>query len=652
MVSETADDKDQPAKAAPARLSLELKRVQTFLFSVPKKRVMEGANVLMGEALRLALSRDYLAGGYWPVPTAAVSPGAKDGAAAASPQDVLSQALATWRAAKPNPSFDSDKFLRDEAGLRYSELLEDDPAYDMARGLIARDGGHFIALFATPEHAQAFAVTAKALIAKMLPGVMLSVEIAQWGPTDWRVAPEIDGPTDSTDLAEALPLDLPPLLRCAETGQDVATRVAHTEDQLGPAKADKPGPQQRVTAAVALRYTHGKHFSRHEPVASDASTALSAGDGRLAEDRLTFDIASLLRPVLPMYDASKFIYPQHFDGLTHGRYMAVMHLDINGMGDLIKAVSRETSPTSFGGWLEQEAKIQLTYGHMRVAVRNAMVEALNSVYCPAGGYDYNSLSQRENWNRIVRFQRPYHLMMVGGDDVLVVCRAADALPLAVAFASALDSQCKQGNALKQAPISAGIGVIISPPSVPFSALHDAAEQLAGSAKAWWRGLRSAKSGGTVIDWAVTTSAWIDDPLGDRRRDQVVAGAAPLVLSGKPYRVLADDYTSDAGKRPSLAQLLDVAMALEKALKPDGKDTDDSRAARSQLKALPAQLRRGMSLGTLAWLALPAGTRDVLVKWDLASNHSPWKTVGQQTLSFVPDAIEVFELKRLGAQSTW
>ena len=90
-----------------SRVHIELQRVQTWLFAVPRLRAMVGANALLGETLRVALpnlARE--TGRPWTLaPSAEAYPGA-----------------------------DANDPLK----------AHDDPAGDSKDGILARDGGHLL----------------------------------------------------------------------------------------------------------------------------------------------------------------------------------------------------------------------------------------------------------------------------------------------------------------------------------------------------------------------------------------------------------------------------------------------------------------------------------------------------------------------------
>lgn len=119
------------------RVHIELQRVQTWLFSVPRLRAMVGANTLLGEVLRTDLPDLACETGPW--------------------------CLAPLSGNFPNAQPDDP--LRDH----------DDPAADAQQGILSRDGGHFEAVFSSG--AEAFADAAAALLRQRLPGLRFRLRV-------------------------------------------------------------------------------------------------------------------------------------------------------------------------------------------------------------------------------------------------------------------------------------------------------------------------------------------------------------------------------------------------------------------------------------------------------------------------------------------
>ena len=219
-------------------------------------------------------------------------------------------------------------------------------------------------------------------------------------------------------------------------------------------------------------------------------------------------------------------------------------------------------------------------------------------------------------------------LMLGGDDLLLVCRAETALPFVVALCEALaEYQPTSGHVAK---LTLGVGVVIARPTVPIHRLHDVAEELASSAKRRFRGLQGDRRC-SVVDWAVDSSSRIDDPLVLRRRDWIRGKQSEFrVLSRRPLDVLGSGLDTLQG-------LIAASKKLDKA-------------PRSQLRHLVDQLPRGKALSELAFEDLSHEARSALMDagidqvWEQPVEAGPW-------LTSVLDLVEVFEIERLGRAGT-
>lgn len=151
------------------KVHIELQRVQTWLFTVPRLRAMVGANTLLGEVLRVELPALAREQSSWQL---APTPGNYPSAA---PDDPLS--------------------------------TDDDPAADAKFGILSRDGGHFEALFESGAHD--FVITAAALLRRELPGLRFRISMDD---DEVRGAPSAD-----------LSTELPVLAPCEWTGRGLAS---------------------------------------------------------------------------------------------------------------------------------------------------------------------------------------------------------------------------------------------------------------------------------------------------------------------------------------------------------------------------------------------------------------------------------------------
>jgi len=486
------------------RVHIELSRVQTWLFAVPRLRAMVGANALLGETLRVALPK--LAretGRGW-----ALAP-SSERYPIAHPDDPLNE--------------------------------HDDPAVDAQHGIISRDGGHFEALFTSG--AEAFVDAAGQLLRSSLPGLRFRVSI--------------DGEPRAKSQVH-LSTELPVLAPCEWTGRGLASAIVEQGDE-------RPG----VSLDVA---------QRHEAA-------------RRAEEGTAVDVASLLRTKTKLQKLGR--PPQELKDLVGRGYLALIHADGNGVGS--------------GLGKDKSDSVRAEFFHRnRVLLRRALKKAID-VHCPDQG------------------QAPLIPLMLGGDDLLLVARAEIALPFVVTLCAELEALQKERIDFK---LTLGIGVAIAKHTIPIHRLHEVAEQLASSSKRRFRGLDADKKC-SVVDWAVFTTARVDDPEEVRRRDWLRGSGDDLrVLSQRPVDVLGEHRID------SLQGLLRGARQLV-------------RAPRSQLRYLVDQLPRGRALSELAFAELPQEVRGVLAE---AGVTSPWRRVGSASMTALLDLVEATEVSRLGRNS--
>jgi len=490
------------------RVHIELQRVQTWLFSAPRLRAMVGANTLLGETLRVSLPKVARAGG----------------ARALSP------------AMEPYPAADSQDPLKDH----------DDPAADAQDGILARDGGHFEALFA--NGADAFASKAAALLRRELPGLRFRISIDR---DEWKKS------------AVHLSTELPVLAPCEWTGRGLASEDVQQGDEH---------------ASVSMEVQR-----RHEAA-------------KRAERGQASDLASLLVATTNLKDFRRVV---ELKELVGSGYIALIHADGNGVGS---------------GAGKTEVERAAFFHGTRVLLRRAVQKAID-VFCAVALSSGNS-RQRE--------QAPLIPLMLGGDDLLVVCRADTALPFVVALCKAL-AETPRGEARFE--LTLGVGVVLAKHTIPIHRLHEVSEQLAGSAKRRFRGFPK-DAPRSVVDWAVYSTAWIDDPEEVRRRDWVRGTGRDLrVLSQRPVDVLGSGLDSLQG----------LLRGAEKIV----------AAPRSQFHYLIEQLSRGRALSELAFAELSREARTALKNvgleqvWRRSGDDGPW-------LTEVLDLVEVSEIGRLGS----
>lgn len=485
------------------RVHIELQRVQTWLFAVPRLRTMVGANAILGETLRVELPK-------------------------------LARKTGTGWTVLPSsevyPEADDNDPLKDH----------DDPAADARDGIISRDGGHFEAQF--ESGAEAFADAAGQLLRSNLPGLRFRVSVDRVARSKGQVH---------------LSTELPVLAPCEWTGRGLASE---------PIKQGKD--DHEVSLDVKQRHEAAKQ----------------------AEDWKTNDIASLISDKTKLKTLTR---AQELKELVGNGYLALIHADGNGVG----SGTRKDRPHS------EHARF---FHKNRVLLRRAVKKAIDA-HSPDTGI------------------APLIPLMLGGDDLLLVSRAEIALPFIVTLCDELDAIQKDCNGFK---LTLGVGVVVAKHTIPIHRLHEVAEQLASSAKRRFRGLKDAgEISRSVIDWAVFSTAWADDPEVIRRRDWLRGHGSELrVLSQRPVDVLGQGINSLEG-------LVNGAEKLK-------------QAPRSQLRYLVDQLPRGRALSELAFVELPQEAKGPLAE---AGVTTPWRRVSDNGswLTALLDLIEITEIARLG-----
>ncbi|MCR4412723.1 MAG: hypothetical protein NUV77_09895 [Thermoguttaceae bacterium] len=450
-------------------------------------------------------------------------------------------------------------------------------------GVLTRDGGHFAAVFADEERAKRFQRAAAEFIQERLPGVRVETRRKRISRNGQEWAASEDADPSGGAVYEAV-CDLPQAEVCEYSGNEPASK----EVEVG-------GERIRVSQSVREKYEAGRRFDR--------------GD--------THDVLGILRPHLlkglGSAEGGEQAFPAEFAELSVQGYLAVVHVDGNSVGTRFDAY-RHGFPRDF---FERWRKGEEFFHRLRVGMRRAASQAIQRVF---GGF-----RTRNNGQKL-----PLRLLMLGGDDLLLVCGAPWALAFVVELAREL--QTTTGNLPDaEGPLTVGAGVAVVHDSFPFHRAHELAEQLAQSAKR----LKSAlpRQVANVVDWLLVSESWHGDVAETRQRDLVLGD---LVLSARPYAVL-----KEAAGEKSLEQMLEDAKGLAKA-------TARDRFARGQLYALAAALAEGKHSAEFAAGALEEKTRESLrAKGYLTEEDSPWtEKMNGWRLTRILDLLELYELEML------
>ncbi|MFO0548138.1 MAG: hypothetical protein U0271_07105 [Polyangiaceae bacterium] len=318
------------------------------------------------------------------------------------------------------------------------------------------------------------------------------------------------------------------------------------------------------------------------------------------------DLASLLSAKTRLQKLERAL---ELKELVGNGYLGLIHADGNGVGSALEKSASESRRAEF-------------FQQNRVLLRRAVRRAIDDVCNRDEPRRNEEREKAEKAGKTPKVFAPLVPLMLGGDDLLLVTRAEIALPLVVTLCKELEALQRSSTEFK---LTLGVGVVIAQHTIPIHRLHEVAEQLATSAKRRFRGFKDEKEKRSVVDWAVVTSSWVDDPEEARRRDWLRGSGNELrVLSQRPVDVLGH-------RLDSLEGLLRGAQQL-------------AHAPRSQLRYLVDQLSRGRTLSELAFAELSQAAKGPLAE---AGVKEPWRRVGNGWITALLDLVEICEIVRLG-----
>lgn len=245
------------------------------------------------------------------------------------------------------------------------------------------------------------------------------------------------------------------------------------------------------------------------------------------------------------------VVPEDLDGLRHDGWIAVIHADGNGVGQVfrhfperaLRAGQKEDTQMA-GLSLDRHADLlrqfteeleAATEAALRVAVRDAT----------AG---------RDAEGTVLP-------VVVGGDDLTVVCHARVALGLARAFGLAFQEQTAARPVVRQIAaggLTAAAGIAYVKPHHPFSAAYGLAEELTASAKqVTLAGGRAMSS----LDLHVAFESTLTELAGLRARLE----AGGLARYGGPYVITSQDSPPAPGNTAGLDGAMETVSGLSSSM---------------------------------------------------------------------------------------
>jgi len=496
-------------------VELTFKRIQQFLFAVPRLKAMLGANALLGKTIR---------------------------------EDLVELV------SKHSPFSINVNGVPNQCS---TDPIDDDPFALYKKGIISRDGGHFTAAFQSKKNAEAFINAAQQKVLKKLPSVMLEASLRTESNGEFKA----EKYTTATHYGET-PTRLPQLRVCEDTGTEIANHKREEEPEYISDQVKKLEDAGDDFKKGKTKDIIGQLLEKNELPGIQKNT----------EAENTKDNSNIPKDLKELAGKSG--------------YIAVIHADGNSIGIRRKLYAgKNEKPANFDEYIENEVKNEQFFHAMRTTIRQCVLAALEKVF------SNDEIKQHK--------KLPYQLLMLGGDDLLLITQPQYAFPFVIEYSRELAKipiLYKDENINK--PISIGAGIAIASQNIPFYHLHHLAESLASSAKKLYRSQVAAQDETpkerSVVDWLVATTSWIDDIETSRQQDDLHVdknNGELYCTSAKPYFVLpdpkADENDSENKDNFNLETLWKAAKKIAKQYQEDEEDgkSNEEKLPRSKLKAL-------------------------------------------------------------------
>lgn len=579
--------------------------IQSYIFGTPRLRVMIGANAILGELWHTTLPDLFATKSSWQPIELGIDEAGNDGDATRDP------------------------------------LPEDHPATFFPRGIVNKAGGHFHAVVSSENGARAFAERALKAIQDKAPGFSVDVLVYPVDAADYdaservrrdihkRRVTHIDGRMvdDYWLTTHRAPNMRSPWARACD--------VSGMENAVIPEGTPK-GPDLRERYGPLTRQKRDKGYAFDQQKTRDPLRLLLSRFAQnhnlnwlFDEDAAPAEFFELLKPA------------KDSPGLPLGD-LAVIKIDGNRYGAAFRSW-RQSQGSRKRGFAEGAFATECYWYDARRLMRQALCQAMENLN--------QTFPLRDFFNSY-----PIRIMMLGGDDLLLVCPAELAIPFTLAFEAAFRSGQDQpmGHADHR---SFCAGILMMPPKYPFHAAHELTEQLVDSAKA-----RSRAQAGNWVDWHILTTGHSDDLTSIRRRDYWRAQSFGndmkewLLLTRRPYPIHKDSTASPWAGR-SLDGLWQAPVIQSLLVRPEhsrwqSKELEKADEARRKIKQLRATLRTGRRSAEMDFASYLANPKDMLGIMELWHRFPADSDQPENLSIYATDLMDLIELSDLAVFWQW
>jgi hypothetical protein len=279
------------------------------------------------------------------------------------------------------------------------------------------------------------------------------------------------------------------------------------------------------------------------------------------------------------------VVPDDLDDLRHDGWVAVIHADGNGVGQVFRHFPERALQA---GGMEGDQAAGLGLDRHADLLRQFTEELEAATETALGVAVRDATADGDADGTVLP-------VVVGGDDLTVVCHARLALGLARAFGLAFEEQTAIRPVVRQITgggLTAAAGIAYVKPHHPFSAAYGLAEELTASAK------QVTQAGGrpmSSLDFHVAFESTLAELAGLRVRLE----AGGLARYGGPYVITSQDSPPVAGDIARLDRAMETVKGLSSSMAhylreglAMGREEYDRRIARVARSAdLPPEVRR-------------------------------------------------------------
>lgn len=387
---------------------------------------------------------------------------------------------------QPNNSLAADQKKRIEADQLKAEV-------------IYAGGGNTLILFESDTEAKTFAATLSQRLLLEAPGIELAVVHL---PFTW----ESDALAGNNGLLDQA------FRQLAEVKGSRATHQALAG--LGVTAVCQSTGQVAVATNEAYRASKAEKIY---PISAEVAAKL----------RVEKEVPRNFRGGL---DDSGFEMISNFDEIgskEEASYLAVVHIDGNGMGKRVEEIStRYASPADNRVLIEALREFST---QVRTA-STASILTMELALIKSVETDKNSRQKIGGKVPVEDKKIPYRLLISGGDDLTFVCDGRLALSLATAYLRAFEQETAAAG-LANIHACAGIAVVKS--HYPFARAYELAGNLCDNAKRW---VKDSNQDFSALDWHFAPSGLMGGLKFIRKREYAVSEGTLIM---RPVALTAD-----------------------------------------------------------------------------------------------------------------